>query len=122
MQPEFDASSWQTGQSGFGAGNPPPPGAPIKSAWTTPEIWVRKSFDLSEVPSDQVYLRLYHDEDCIVYINGTEVARFSGYSTNYVNLSLASKGNLVKGKNVIAIYCKQTGGGQFIDAGLFTAK
>jgi beta-galactosidase/beta-glucuronidase len=122
MQTEFDATSWQTGPAGFGAGSPPPPGAPIKSAWTTPEIWVRRTFELSEVPQDQVYLRLYHDEDCIVYINGTEVARFSGYSTNYVNLALASKGHLVKGKNVLAIYCKQTGGGQFIDAGLFTAR
>ncbi len=122
MQPEFDASAWKTGQAGFGAGSPPPPGAPIQTAWTTPEIWVRRTFDLTDVPADQVYLRLYHDEDCIVYINGTEVARFSGYSTNYVNLSLASHGNLVKGKNVIGVYCKQTGGGQFIDAGVFTAK
>ncbi len=122
MQPDFDASAWQTGQAGFGAGNPPPPGATIRAAWTTPDIWVRRSFDVAGIPSDPVYLRLYHDEDCVVYINGTEVARFSGYSTNYVNLSLASHGNLVKGKNVIAIYCKQTGGGQFIDAGVFTAK
>ncbi len=122
IRPEFDASSWLAGQSGFGAGDPPPPGAPIRTAWTTPEIWVRRSFELADVPTDRVYLRLYHDEDCIVYINGAEVARFSGYSTNYVNLSLASSGSLVKGKNLIAIYCKQTGGGQFIDAGVFTAK
>lgn len=122
MQPDFDASTWQTGQAGFGAGNPPPPGAPIHGAWTTPEIWIRRSFDLTNVPTDAVYLRLYHDEDCVVYVNGIEVASFSGYSTNYVNLSLASHGNLVQGKNVIAIYCKQTGGGQFIDAGLFSAK
>ena len=122
MQPAFDASSWQTGQAGFGAGDPAPPGSPIRTPWTTPEIWVRRSFELPDAATDQVYLRLYHDEDCIVSINGNEVARFSGYSTNYVNLALAAGGKLVKGKNVIAIYCKQTGGGQFIDAGLFTAK
>ncbi len=122
MQSKFDASAWSESAAGFGAGNPPPPGAPIKSAWTTPEIWVRKSFELSEVPTDRVYLRVYHDEDCEVYINGVEVTRFNGYSTSYINLPLANQGGLVKGKNVIAIHCKQTGGGQYIDAGIFTAK
>ncbi len=122
MLPAFNSVGWGEAESGFGAGNPAPPNAVIRSAWTSPEIWVRKSFEVKELPAENVYLRLYHDEDCVVYINGTEVARLNGYSTSYLNLPLAKQGALVKGKNVIAIHCKQTGGGQFIDAGVFTAK
>lgn len=121
-QLKFDADAWAESGSGFGAGNPAPPGAKIRSSWTTPEIWVRKSFELNEIPKDKVYLQLYYDEDCEVYINGVEVARFNGYSTQYVSLALANQGGLLKGKNVIAIHCKQTGGGQYIDAGIFTAR
>ena len=121
-QPQFDAKSWPESSSGFGAGNPAPPNAVIRSAWTTPEIWVRKTFELNDVPNDEVYLQVYHDEDCEIYINGVEVARFNGYSTKYNTLSLAKQGSLRKGKNVIAIHCKQTGGGQYIDAGIFTAR
>ncbi len=122
MQPSFNSSAWGEAEAGFGAGNPAPPDAKIRSAWTSSEIWIRKSFDLTELPKESVYLRLYHDEDCVVYINGKEVARLNGYSTRYLNLPLADQGALVQGKNVIAIHCKQTGGGQFIDAGIFVAK
>jgi hypothetical protein len=122
MLPGFDTSKWKTGKAGFGAGNPAPPSAPIQTAWTTPKIWIRRTFELTGLPAGRVYLRLYHDEDCVVYINGTEVARFNGYSTSYFNLPLATQGNLIQGENVIAIECQQTGGGQFIDAGLFIAK
>ncbi len=121
MQPNFDAKGWTEGKAGFGAGSPAPPNAHIHTDWSTSEIWVRRSFELKNLPLGKSYLRLHHDEDCVVYINGTEVARLNGYATNYFNLALASTGALAQGKNVIAIHCRQTGGGQYIDAGLFVA-
>ncbi|MBI1899636.1 MAG: hypothetical protein HYS13_00800 [Planctomycetia bacterium] len=48
--------------------------------------------------------------------------RLTGYTTDYVAVPLRAIGGkslpLRKGKNVIAIHCRQTGGGQYIDAGL----
>ncbi len=122
MQPEFDASGWSKSKGGLGAGNPAPPNAIIRSAWTTPEIWMRRTFELSEAPSKQAYLRIYHDEDCEVYINGVQVTSLGGYTTSYINIPISKNGGLKKGTNVIAVHCKQTGGGQFIDVGLFTAE
>ena len=121
MTPSFDSKGWSEGKAGFGAGAPAPPNARIHTDWSTPEIWVRRTFDLKDLPTNKLYLRLHHDEDCVVYVNGKEVARLSGYVTNYFNLALATKGTLLQGNNVIAIHCKQTGGGQYLDAGLFVA-
>lgn len=122
MQPDFDSRGWKEGLSGFGAGNPAPPRHRIQTEWSTPEIWLRGSFELAEVPSDRLYLRLYHDEDCVVYLNGREVARCNGFVTNYFDVALNAQEVLRAGKNVIAIYCRQTGGGQYIDAGLYVAR
>ena len=121
MKQEFDSKSWSEGRAGFGAGNPAPPNARIHTDWSTPEIWVRRTFELKETSIRKLYLRLHHDEDCVVYINGSEVARLNGYATSYFNLAISSKGILFPGTNVIAIQCRQTGGGQYLDAGLFEA-
>ncbi len=121
MQPQFDGRDWREGKAGFGAGNPAPPNSRIHTEWSTPEIWIRKSFEVKDAAIAKLYLRLHHDEDCVVYINGNEVARLTGYATSYFNLAVASKGLLNVGSNTIAIHCRQTGGGQYIDAGLFVA-
>ena len=43
-----------------------------------------------------------------------------GYLTDYMTVPLDEKGvaAVKPGKNVLAVHCKQTGGGQYIDAGL----
>ncbi len=121
MTSDFNTAGWSEGKAGFGAGNPAPPNSKIHTNWSTPEIWLRRTFELKDLPAGNLYLRMHHDEDCVVYLNGQEVAQFTGYVTNYFNLSLAAKGLLKQGPNVIAIHCKQTGGGQYLDAGLFLA-
>ena len=119
-QPDFDASSWRTGESGFGTAMTP--NTTVRTEWNTSDIWIRKSFELSaEDAADptNLVLDLYHDEDCVVYINGVKVAERQGYVTDYIRLPLMNAAEAVKsGTNVIAIHCKQTDGGQFIDAGL----
>ncbi|MBI2299279.1 MAG: DUF1793 domain-containing protein, partial [Armatimonadetes bacterium] len=42
--PAFDAAAWQSGPAGFGAGDPP--GSVLRSLWNTPDIWLRREFDL----------------------------------------------------------------------------
>jgi hypothetical protein len=46
--------------------------------------------------------------------------RAEGFSTSYEVQSLTARARhaLKPGKNLIAIHCRQTGGGQFIDFGL----
>jgi hypothetical protein len=48
------------------------------------------------------------------------VAPLTGYTTEYVTVELDEEGKkaLRKGKNTLAVRCRQTGGGQYIDVGL----
>ena len=117
---DFDASSWQKGLAGFGTEKTP--NTTIGTVWNTDNIWIRKSFELSDAdvkdPSS-LRLSLYHDEDCVVYCNGTKVLETKGYITDYALFSIANAGAVFKaGTNVLAIHCKQTTGGQYIDAGV----
>jgi len=115
MQPGFDASAWAQGTGGLGAGVR---NARIRTPWTTGTIWVRRAFEFDgESPAD-LHLKIYHDEDAEVYLNGTLVARTTGYTTDYVLVPVREPAVLKPGTNILAIHCKQTRGGQYIDAGL----
>jgi hypothetical protein len=118
QSPEFDDSAWETGEAGFGTENTP--SAIIGTVWDSRSIWLRREFELNEDPSGDLYLWVHHDEDADIYINGIQAARLSGFSTSYGEMPLRPEAQaaLKKGKNVIAIRCRQTSGGQYIDAGL----
>jgi hypothetical protein len=115
----FDDAAWKTGQAGFGAANPP--GSVVKTEWNTPEIWVRRAFDLpAGVTLTDPQLAMHHDEDAEVYLNGVLAVTVTGYTTAYDEFPITREAaaSLKPGKNTIAIHVKQTGGGQYIDAGL----
>jgi len=118
-KPGFDVSSWQKGLSGFGRGAP---NTVNRTDWNTADIWIRKPFNLSVAdmrnPSSLV-LELYHDEDCVVYINGVKVLETTGHISNYALFPIGNaRGVLRAGTNVIAIHCRNAAGGQHIDAGI----
>ena len=54
------------------------------------------------------------------YLNGVLVARANGYTTGYEELPLTAEARaaLRPGRNVLAVHCHQTGGGQYIDVGI----
>ena len=114
---DFDASKWPEADGGFGTKGTP--GAVVRTEWNTPDIWVRRSFELKEAPTGDVVLRMHHDEDAEVYVNGVLVQKTTGWTADYTEFFLtgAARKAFQKGTNVIAIHCKQTTGGQYIDAG-----
>jgi hypothetical protein len=114
FEERFDDSSWKSGTGGFGQKTTPAPH--VGTEWTSGEIWIRRSFDLAAVPNDAM-LRLWHDEDASVYVNGKLVASFTQWVDAYVNVPF-DRSSLRVGRNVIAVRCKQTSGGQFIDVGI----
>lgn len=76
-----------------------------------------------EVPSDlQVHLR--HDDDAEIYINGILAARAKGHISDYeqIPLSEAALKSLKPTGNIMAVHCRQTFGGQYIDVGLATVE
>ncbi|HSA01502.1 MAG TPA: DUF4965 domain-containing protein [Candidatus Paceibacterota bacterium] len=115
---DFDDAGWKQGRSGFGTRGTP--GAVVRTEWNTPNIWLRREFTLPAGNWKNAALKIHHDEDVEVYLNGILAASASGYTTEYEAIPLTPQGQaaLKQGKNVIAIHCRQTGGGQYIDAGL----
>ncbi|MGC8742254.1 MAG: sugar-binding domain-containing protein [Verrucomicrobiia bacterium] len=118
FKPDYDDSKWQIGQGGFGTKGTP--GAVVRTIWNTSDIWLRKEFILDEIDINDLYLVIHHDEDVEVYINGVIAARLKGHTVRYIDEDMTdeSKKALRKGKNIIAVHCHQTAGGQYIDAGI----
>jgi hypothetical protein len=118
-QVEADNSNWREGKGGFGTEGTP--GAAVGTEWKTSDIWIRRSFELREIPdSGQLNLVIHHDEDAEVYINGTLVKKLKGYVTNYSSVPFSAQAAklLRRGRNTLAAHCHQTRGGQYIDVGL----
>ena len=112
-QPE----GWKAGGAGFG--KPGTPGTVVRTEWKGPDIWLRKEFEVKDAP-EQLVLRVHHDEDAEIYINGTKVAGFVGPRGSYMEqrLDVSGKELLREGRNVIAVQARQTKGGSYIDVGL----
>jgi hypothetical protein len=118
FKPDFDASAWQKGPGGFGSEGTP--GAVVRTPWTNSDIWLRRTLTLEKPPTGDLQLLMHHDEDAEVYINGQLAATVAGYTTDYATFLLnpAARAALRSGANTLAVHCKQTGGGQYIDVGL----
>ncbi|MGD2121786.1 MAG: glycoside hydrolase family 2 TIM barrel-domain containing protein [Gemmatimonadota bacterium] len=121
--PEFPDTGWAEGMAGFGTEGTP--GAVVRTVWDTDGIWIRRAFDLDATAVDhlreaRLFLRIHHDEDAQVYLNGEPVADLGGYTRGYrlVELDSAQLAHLRAGSNTLAIHVRQTGGGQYIDAGI----
>ncbi len=114
---DFDDSGWKKGPGGFGTEMTP--GTVVRTEWSGSNIWIRRQFELAEKP-DQANLTIHHDEDAEVYINGKLVKTLKDYTSNYIQVELNADAlkALKAGTNCIAVHCRQTGGGQYIDVGL----
>lgn len=121
-KPEFDDSAWKEGSGGFGTEGTP--GAVVGTTWRTSDIWLRRTFELSSKECELAALDIHHDEDAEVYVNGAKVASFAGHVGGYFEreATAALKKALVVGTNTLAVHCRQTAGGQFIDVGIVFGK
>lgn len=117
-EPDFDDSGWREGPAGFG--RPDTPGAVVGTLWESEEIWLRRTFHLPDPLPGELRLMVHHDEDARIHLNGTLAARLEGYVTDYLPEEIGRAGlcALRPGRNTLAVHCRQTGGGQFIDVGI----
>lgn len=119
MQTTFDDSAWKSGPGGFGTKGTP--GAVVRTTWDSNDIWIRRTMNVDRLPKEgDVGLSIHHDEDAEIYINGQLVKKVAGYVSGYNLLTLdrAALKAIKPGKNTVAVHCRQTRGGQFIDVGL----
>ena len=112
----YDDKDWDRGMGGFGSAGPK---QKVGTKWGTSDIWMRSTFRLAAIPKT-LRMTLQHDEDVEVYLNGKLVFQNTGHVSKYQTHDISSESAdvLQTGKNVVAVHCRQTVGGQFIDLGL----
>jgi hypothetical protein len=118
FKPDFKDTDWKEGIGGFGTKGTP--GAVVRTEWNTSDIWLRRRFELPENAPKDLHFVLHHDEDAEIYLNGILAAKVKGYITDYeeVDIRAEALATLKPGKNQIAVHCKQTTGGQYVDVGI----
>lgn len=86
--------------------------------WDSDSIFVRREFTLDKVDEVKpLFLKLHHDDNIEVYLNGKLVFAKEGWNNRfeYFDISDKAKGLLRVGENVLAIQLKNTAGGRFLD-------
>jgi len=119
MKSGFADAAWKKGPGGFGTKNTP--GAVVRTEWKTPDIWLRREIDLPDGKFTSLQFRIHHDEDVEVYINGALALKLKGFQSEYEERAMTPAGKAALkpgGKNLIAVHCLQTMGGQYVDVGI----
>jgi hypothetical protein len=118
FKPGFDASAWKERVGGFGTTGTP--GVILNTTWDTADIWLRREFSLEPGELSGIKLRIFHDEDAEVYLNGVLAVKLFGYITDYEEFEISKEAvaELKSGANLIAVHCHQTAGGQGVDVGV----
>ena len=115
MDAKFDDAQWKKGIAPFGDNK-----TVSKTLWLTKDIWVRRTFTLNDVNFNKLFLKLIHDDDVEVYLNGLLIYNKIGWTSKYIYLPLSNKAKtkLQNGQNVLAIHVANTAGGASLDAGI----
>ena len=96
-----------------------------KTDWHTSNIWLRREIELDQVPQNPL-LYIWYFTEAEVYINGELVLKVKGRNAPYPHYEYhkfieGTQKALKKGKNLIAVHCKNTGGKhvQAVDLGIY---
>ncbi|WP_255578334.1 glutaminase domain-containing protein [Chitinophaga sp. sic0106] len=112
--PGYNDQQWKKGAMPF-SDNP----AAGETGWRSNDLFVRRSFDLGQVASDTLYLKLHHDDNVTVHLNGKEVFARKGWNGRDEYFPIALDPHLLQQKNnLLAIHVKNTAGGAYLSAGL----
>jgi hypothetical protein len=116
--PGFDDSSWNKGAGGFGTRETP--GTVVRTEWKTSDIWLRRPFAINDTKFNNLHFSIHHDEDAEIYLNGQLAVKCPGFTVSYRLVPLDRKAHAAvkRGRNVLAVHCHQSAGGQYIDVGL----
>ncbi|RYD47801.1 MAG: hypothetical protein EOP83_27460, partial [Verrucomicrobiaceae bacterium] len=76
----FNDKEWKKAKGAFGTKETN--NAKIGTEWSSSEIWLRREFNASK-PKGNLTLRIRHDEDAEVYLNGIQIGRFNSHIGNY---------------------------------------
>ncbi|MBN8825992.1 MULTISPECIES: glutaminase family protein [unclassified Spirosoma] len=117
---DFDDSKWMSGTGPFGD-TPDAHTKWVNSQTMKEGIYVRREFTYDgKADLSKLLLVLNHDDDVVIYLNGTKILDKPDYVNEYIYLPFPEAGQkaLKTGKNVLAVHCVSPRGGSFIDVGI----
>lgn len=97
----YNDNAWKKADAPFGDDHS------AKTKWNSDDLYFRRTFDITHVSATKKYLKLNHDDNVIVYLNGKVIYKKNGWVSDYIYLPIED-GILKTGKNVLAIHCKNT--------------
>lgn len=114
---DYNDAGWKNGLAPFGDGE-------AKTQWKSDQLWMRREFNLDNIEVKGLNLRINHDDNIELFLNGVKVYSCNCWTRKYIYIPIDEKikGVLKKGKNVIAAHVKNTAGGQWLDIGLAVEK
>ncbi|MFN8253640.1 MAG: DUF4965 domain-containing protein [Ferruginibacter sp.] len=111
----YDDSKWKKGKGMFGTADVEP-----QTTWKSRDIWTRRVFNITDTALNDLVLKLKYDDNVQVYLNGEKIYTAGCCAANKeIAFTPAMKQLLRKGKNLLALYCENTGGQAYIDAGIY---
>lgn len=118
FEPSFNDAGWKTLEA------PYTQKGKKGTQWTSDDIWYRRTFDLKSIPQSDVFLKLLHDDDVEVYLNGKQIYAKEGWNNKYEYYPMSDEAVKVLKKkgNVLAIHVHNNRGDQFLDAGIVQLK
>lgn len=108
----FNDADWKSGQAPFTSDK-----KSEGTLWNSHDLWMRRTFNLTKTNFNKIFLKLNHDDNIEVYLNGEKVYEKTGWIHKFEYIPLDEK-KLRTGKNVLAIHIENTAGGAFLDAGI----
>ncbi len=114
---DFDDRDWPQGPGGFGRRNTP--GARLGTEWTSDQVWLRRTVEVPEHMREPG-LVLHHDEDLRVSLDGVVIFTAEGFLRDYrfVALDVQALRPFAGRSATLAVSCRQSSGGQFVDVHL----
>ncbi|WP_208420087.1 glutaminase domain-containing protein [Paraflavitalea devenefica] len=115
MNASFNDAQWKKGEAPFTDNN-----SSAKTVWRSRNLWVRREFTLDQTSFNNLFLKINHDDNAEVYLNGEKIYSYVGWLNkfHYFPIPEAARRKLVKGKNILAIHVANTAGGAWLDAGI----
>jgi hypothetical protein len=113
----FNDEKWKTGRAPFESGQ-----KSSGTLWNSKDIWIRRIFSLNKTDYNKLFLKIKHDDNTEVYLNGEQIYSYKGWLNKFqmIPIEAAFKQKLKIGKNVLAIHVANTSGGAYLDAGIVT--
>lgn len=121
-QAAYTLSGWKKGETGFAS--QATEGSTTRhqgTEWQTPALWLRKTFRLTDTAGN-LAMRVAHDGDTKIYLNGQLIYDKRGADYCMVNLNDKQLPELQKGSNNLLAIETNKGRSNFFDIALFDLK